>query len=361
MKRPNKCYLVSYHGLSNAGGVERVCYYINQIMLEKGYKTIIVDKSIIEQLFLTKIIKTIVGKVPGLIFPLLSSLYIFLHRRKNDLAITNGFNAPFVKSDILFIHGTMAGFSKILNHEIKFKDKILIKYEKRACQNAKVIITVSRNATKEVSRYYIKSKRHIFVLNNTVDDTIFKPISLHKYTEKNLTILYCGRLDYNKGIENMIQLASEIDSIDGFRFIIATNNENNVNLFNHFKNTEIRIGLTIREMNDFYNTGDVFYFPSLYEGFEMVTLEALCSGIPVIGNNIGAIAELVSRNEPGVEIIKKVSTPETIDQLNSIAKKYASIESKEFMHNYYASKYGIIAYKEKLNNCLELSGLNELL
>jgi len=28
------------------------------------------------------------------------------------------------------------------------------------------------------------------------------------------------------------------------------------------------------------------YFPSIYEGFEMVTLEALSSGLPVVGTDV---------------------------------------------------------------------------
>ncbi|WP_139018742.1 glycosyltransferase family 4 protein, partial [Elizabethkingia anophelis] len=83
-----------------------------------------------------------------------------------------------------------------------------------------------------------------------------------------------------------------IENNDKYKLSIACNNSNNIELFNGLNNTSIHVGLTTDKMNEFYNSGDIMYFPSKYEGFEMVTLEALSAGIPVIGNDVGAISEL---------------------------------------------------------------------
>lgn len=59
----SKSYLVSYNGLSNVGGVERVCYYVSNIMRQKGYDVQVVDKDIIERYWLGKFVAFFFGKV----------------------------------------------------------------------------------------------------------------------------------------------------------------------------------------------------------------------------------------------------------------------------------------------------------
>jgi glycosyltransferase involved in cell wall biosynthesis len=74
--------------------------------------------------------------------------------------------------------------------------------------------------------------------------------------------------------------------------LIAVNSKNNGELFSKFKNTQVYYGLDIPGMRRFYSVGDIFYFPTQYEGFSMATLEALASGIPVIGTEFAIPEEL---------------------------------------------------------------------
>ncbi len=43
----------------------------------------------------------------------------------------------------------------------------------------------------------------------------------------------------------------------------------------------------------FYNTADLFVYPSLYEGFGLPPLEAMACGCPVITSNISSLPEVV--------------------------------------------------------------------
>jgi glycosyltransferase involved in cell wall biosynthesis len=47
------------------------------------------------------------------------------------------------------------------------------------------------------------------------------------------------------------------------------------------------------EITDYYNSADIFVFPSLKEGFGMVLVEAMACGLPVISTNTSAIPEVV--------------------------------------------------------------------
>jgi glycosyltransferase involved in cell wall biosynthesis len=54
------------------------------------------------------------------------------------------------------------------------------------------------------------------------------------------------------------------------------------------------------ELLDFYAQADVFVMPSLVEAFGVVFLEAMASGIPVIGTRAGGIPELIEHGRNGL-------------------------------------------------------------
>lgn len=51
-------------------------------------------------------------------------------------------------------------------------------------------------------------------------------------------------------------------------------------------------GLSHDELVDFYQSADLFVFPSLYEGFGLPVLEAMMAGIPVVTTRQGSIPEV---------------------------------------------------------------------
>ena len=57
---------------------------------------------------------------------------------------------------------------------------------------------------------------------------------------------------------------------------------------------------TTRPWCDHYQAADLFALPTqAYEGFGMVTLEALACGTPVVGTPVGATPEILAPLEPG--------------------------------------------------------------
>jgi glycosyltransferase involved in cell wall biosynthesis len=62
---------------------------------------------------------------------------------------------------------------------------------------------------------------------------------------------------------------------------------------------------------DWYRAADLFVLPTVaYEGFGMVTLEALASGTPVVGTSVGATPELLGPLDPG--LVARGSDPESL-------------------------------------------------
>jgi glycosyltransferase involved in cell wall biosynthesis len=65
------------------------------------------------------------------------------------------------------------------------------------------------------------------------------------------------------------------------------------------------------ELPDWYRAADLFVLPSVaYEGFGMVTVEALASGTPVVGTPAGATPELLEPLDP--RLVSRGSDPESL-------------------------------------------------
>jgi glycosyltransferase involved in cell wall biosynthesis len=64
-------------------------------------------------------------------------------------------------------------------------------------------------------------------------------------------------------------------------------------------------------LRDWYRAADLFVLPTVaYEGFGMVTLEALASGTPVVGTAVGATPELLEPLDP--RLVARGSDPESL-------------------------------------------------
>ena len=75
----------------------------------------------------------------------------------------------------------------------------------------------------------------------------------------------------------------------------------------------------------FYRSLDLFVFPSDYEGFGLVLLEAMSQGIPVIARRISAIPEVLGEKHPGL-----VDTNSPLDLARKIQKMS---EDRETLNN----------------------------
>ena len=164
--------------------------------------------------------------------------------------------------------------------------------EKQALRRAKRVWAVSESCKNELINILNIQEKKIKVLNNFVDEHSFFPLNDNESSCGKLIILYSGRLIKRKGVDNLLKLADAVKDKSNIELHIASNDSTNINIFRNIKNTKIFIGLSISEMNKFYNNGDVLYFPTRYEGFSMVTLEALSCGLPIIGSRYAIPIEI---------------------------------------------------------------------
>ena len=338
-----KVYMVSWNGASPVGGLERVVYYQMEILSKKYDINLITLDDVYNRGLLKKLSRFRKNPVVNAIT---TSIYVRKLKHKGDMVITHGYNAPFVRADYLFLHGNWVGYENAIGVSRFSIKRIMGLFEGIAGHNAKRMVAVTEYAKQQWIEFYRVNKNKICVLNNCVDTELFKP--LERPETETINILFCGRLGHGKGLEKLLELANTIEKGEKYKLIIATPNDWNVELFKGLKNTEIHIGVTIDKLNTFYNSGNVFFFPSLYEGFEMVTTESLSCGIPVIGSRVGAIRELYSKGFEGVDLIENTDVNHILSQIYDLAEKYKTIDKRMELHNRIKDIAGIEVYNKQL-------------
>ncbi|MHB1679547.1 MAG: glycosyltransferase family 4 protein [bacterium] len=210
--------------------------------------------------------------------------------------------------------------SSVKEHSAAFKnymDKYLAVFDG--------VTTCSEFVKKDVVNFYNYPENKIYIVKSAYDKNIFKKISdkniLQSFKDKhnlnNPFILYIGALHPRKNILNLLKafkkFKNEYSKSNGGRFKSAPINSSNiinkielvlisntsmldketltlldelkdyVKIFKHIGNKELAL---------FYNTAEVFAFPSLYEGFGIPPLEAFACGTPVITSSTTAIPEV---------------------------------------------------------------------
>ena len=99
-------------------------------------------------------------------------------------------------------------------------------------------------------------------------------------------------------------------------------------------------------MPNFYNSGDVFYFPTQYEGFSMATLESLCCGIPVVGTKWAIGKEL--RDYDFTKVIETADCATILNHIKNVYEKYNTFSTRTEIHKTIVAKFGREQYEQRV-------------
>ena len=111
-------------------------------------------------------------------------------------------------------------------------------------------------------------------------------------------LLYVGRLSAEKDIE---RLKPMLEALPGTRLALVGDGPHHKHLERHFAGMPVFMAGFMRgdELAAAYASADVFVMPSRTETLGLVVLEAMSSGLPVVGARAGGIPELIQDGVTG--------------------------------------------------------------
>ena len=176
-----------------------------------------------------------------------------------------------------------------------------------AIQRAHKIIAISEATKKDILYYYPKAKHKIKVIYDGYNDKAFKVRSnkekegiKEKYNLPDKYLLYIGRLETKKNIQNLIKAYKKIKNKEiplilggragnyGYQEIreLAKDN-NNIIFLGYVPQKDYQLLLA---------AAFLFVFPSKFEGFGIPVIEAMASGVPVLCSDIPSFREITNNN-----------------------------------------------------------------
>lgn len=221
--------------------------------------------------------------------------------------LKDSFQIPIVST----IHATEAGRNSGIHDDVQryINDtEWLLTYESTE-------VIVNSNYMKcELQRLFGLPFEKINVIPNGININNFNGITKdydfrRKYAMDNeKIILYIGRLVYEKGVQHLISAMPKI--INGYndtKLIIGGKGGMYDELREQAKNLGIENKvyftgyLSSKEVQKMYKSADIAVFPSTYEPFGIVALEAMLAGVPTVVSDIGGLNEIVDHGINGMK------------------------------------------------------------
>ena len=207
-----------------------------------------------------------------------------------------------------------------------FGVKFNVKWVKYALRNAQVILAVSNYLMERILELCPESKEKLRLVYNSVDLEKFFP------TKHNLgfRLLDVGNiLIYKKGLDTLVKaLPKVVDRYPDTQLTLigrdlVGDKEKLVDLAKKLKVSRhviFRGFISDQELVSAYQTSDVFVHVARQEQFGVVLLEAMASGIPVIGGDACGIPEVVPEDSL-VPVNKSYALAEKIIDLFALSNQ----------------------------------------
>lgn len=246
---------------------------------------------------------------------------------------------------------------------ILFLERLIMKGHK-----FKKILAISEMVKNNIVENYAVNPAHIDVIYNGVDIKKFHPGNREKYrneirkrhgiSENEFVVLFVGSGFERKGVKYLIE-AIELIEERVTLMIVGKGSEK------RFKRKTAKQKIVFcgprKDIDKYYASAEIFVFPTIYEPFGNVQLEAFASGLPVITTKNSGAAEIIKEGKEGFVL----DIPEDLgaiaekiriclddrDKLESMSSKAREL-AEGFTFEKYMDRIGVL-YESIMNNSVK--------
>lgn len=187
------------------------------------------------------------------------------------------------------------------------------------------VIATSRFMASEINNYFHLPPTKIDVVPNGVDTQLFDALAHLDLSEFRLRyaapderlVFNVGRLTYEKGAHLLVEAVPHIvAALPNVRFVIAGRGT----MTEALQARAVELGVADQilfagfisedERNRLYRVADCAVFPSLYEPFGIVALEAMAAHCPLVVASSGGLTEFVQHHKTGITVY-----PDSVESL----------------------------------------------
>lgn len=317
------------------GGLARHAAYLSRALASKGHRVVVLTQDASEQpaFELDEGVEVhrlpvhgppprdFVGWVKRLNFAMVErAIHLFASGRRFDIVHAHDWLAAYAGKTIKHglaipliatIHATEYGRNNGLHNDLQ---RYIGNCEWWLTYEAWRVICCSHYMEEEVRRVFQTPKDKIRVVANGIDpprpaadpegDAAFRA---RFAAPDEALVFFIGRLVYEKGVHVLLDAVPRIlERRPGTRFVIAGEGPLRAELEARAHALGIARRVTFYGYADdnardrFFRTAQAAVFPSLYEPFGIVALEAMASGTPVIVGRTGGFAEIVRHGANGL-------------------------------------------------------------
>ena len=210
----------------------------------------------------------------------------------------------------------------------------------------KKIIAVSTGVKEELIKYYNIPESKIEVVPNGVDLSRFKKDTQKRkeirekfgFLNNDFVLLFVGNEFRRKGLQFIIKALPEIEDKKVKLLVVGGANKKPYEKLAEKLGVFDRVLFVGKQKNtsDYYSATDIFVFPTLYEPFGLVILEAMASSLPVITSKCAGIIEnftddlkkyLLDNPRDSYELANKLNllmqNPQEVEKLGNTSRKFS--------------------------------------